>query len=97
MAVAYPVIGSWYRRANGALFEVVAVDEDDRTIELQFFDGTIDEVEFEAWQQLLLEKVDAPEDWSGSVDMDPEDFIDTDGKGNPDGVSQPLDFLDRTE
>ena len=28
MAVAFPVIGHWYRRSNGNLFEVVAVDED---------------------------------------------------------------------
>ena len=37
MAVAYPVIGKWFRRRNGTLFEVVAVDEDDGTIEIQFF------------------------------------------------------------
>ena len=97
MAMAYPVIGSWYRRSNGSLFEVVAVDEDDATIELQFFDGTIDEVDFENWGQLLLEKVGAPEDWSGSVDMDPEDFIDTDGKEIPSGFHDPLEFLDKTE
>ncbi len=97
MAVAYPVVGTWYRRTNGALFEVVAVDEEDATIELQFFDGTIDEVEFDTWQQLLLEKVGAPEDWSGSVDMDPEDFIDADGKEIPHGYHNPLEFLDKTE
>lgn len=97
MAVAFPVIGCWYRRTNGTLFEVVAVDEDDATIELQFFDGTIDEVDFETWQQLLIEKVGAPEDWSGSVDMDPEDFLDTDGKDIPLGYHDPLEFLDRTE
>jgi hypothetical protein len=37
MAVQYPVIGKWFRRPNGALFEVVAVDEEDGTIEIQFF------------------------------------------------------------
>ena len=28
----YPKIGKWFRRPDGALLEVVAVDEDDRTI-----------------------------------------------------------------
>ena len=29
MAILYPVIGQWFSRPNGTLFEVVAVDEDD--------------------------------------------------------------------
>lgn len=97
MAVAYPVIGSWYRRSNGSLFEVVAVDDDDATIELQYFDGTIDELEFDTWRQMLLEKVSAPEDWSGSVDMDPEDFVDAEGKDIPLGFHNPLEFLDKSK
>ena len=72
MAVKYPVIGHWFRRPNGVLFEVVAIDEQDSTIEIQQFDGTIDEVDLEAWTDLLLVEVRAPEDWSGAIDMDPE-------------------------
>jgi len=97
MAVAYPVIGNWYRRNNGNLFEVVAVDEDDATVELQHFDGTIDEVDFDAWQRMLIEKVGAPEDWSGSVDMDPEDFSGVDGGEIPAGFHDPLGFLDKVD
>jgi hypothetical protein len=96
MAVQYPVIGRWFRRPNGALFEVVAVDEEDGTIEIQFFDGTISELEIENWPQLLLLEVSAPEDWSGSMDMDPEDYI---GKGEnemPSGFHDPLEFIDKT-
>jgi len=95
MAVQYPVIGRWFRRPNGALFEVVAVDEEDGTIEIQFFDGTISELEIENWPQLLLLEVSAPEDWSGSMDMDPEDYI---GKGEnemPSGFHDPLEFIDK--
>lgn len=97
MAVAFPVIGSWYRRSNGSLFEVVAVDAEDATVDVQYFDGTIDEIEFENWYALLLEVVGAPEDWSGSVDMDPEDFTGTDSGDMPSGYHDPLEFLDRME
>ena len=90
-----PAIGRWYRRSNGQLFEVVAIDEADATIELQFFDGTIDEVDRETWSKLLIERVAAPEDWSGSVDMDPEDFVGTNNEELPAGYHDPLDFLDR--
>ena len=95
MAVAYPTIGQWFRRPNGALLEVVAVDEGDSTIEVQFFDGTIDEIEVEAWREQFLVEVSAPEDWSGSVDMDPEDYKGTAKDEMPRGFHDPFEFLDK--
>ncbi|MBT8098296.1 MAG: hypothetical protein KJO82_01030 [Gammaproteobacteria bacterium] len=95
MAVLFPVIGQWFRRPNGTLFEVVAIDESDGTIEIQQFDGTIDEIDFEAWHELLLVEVDPPEDWSGSVDMDPEDYLGTKRSNIPNGYYDPLAFLDK--
>ena len=95
--VPNPRVGQWYRRTNGQLFEVVAVDEDDGTVELQFFDGTIDEVDLEMWSRLLIEKVAAPEDWSGSVDMDPEDFTGDEEGDIPAGFHDPLEFLDERD
>ena len=97
MAVGFPVIGNWYRRSNGNLFEVVALDEDDATVELQYFDGTIDEVDLERWPKMLIELVGAPDDWSGSVDMDPEDFSGKDSGEMPVGYHDPLSFLDKVD
>ena len=91
----YPTIGKWFRRPDGTLLEVVAVDEDDRTIEIQMFDGTIDEVEAETWRELFLVEIAAPEDWSGSVDMDPDDYKGTAGDEMPAGFHDPLEFLDK--
>lgn len=95
MAIQYPVIGQWFRRPNGTLFEVVAVDEDDGTVEIQLFDGTIGEFEIERWPELLLMEVSAPEDWSGSVDMDPEDYVGKKDSEMPSGFHDPLAFLDK--
>jgi hypothetical protein len=95
MAIQYPVIGQWFRRPNGTLFEVVAIDDDDRTVEIQQFDGTLDELDIERWPDLLLTEISGPEDWSGSFDMDPEDYT---GKKDPDiptGFHDPLAFLDK--
>ena len=97
MPVPDPAIGRWYRRSNGQLFEVVAFDDDDATIELQFFDGTIDEVDRDTWSRLLIETVAAPEDWSGSVDMDPEDFSGREQGDIPAGYHDPLAFLDQRD
>ncbi len=58
-------------------FEIVAIDEDDRTIETQSFDGTVEEMDLEDWDSQRasgeIEDAQAPEDWSGSVDIDGED------------------------
>jgi hypothetical protein len=97
MAVENPVIGRWYRYPDGRLFEVVAVDEEDSTIELQHFDGTLDEVEVDTWTNLLIESVGAPEDWSGSLDMDPEDYSGASNGELPVGWHDPLGFLDQAE
>ncbi len=95
MAAQFPAIGNWFRRPNGTLFEVVAVDEEDGTIEIQQFDGTIGEVEIDSWPQLLVVEVSAPEDWSGSVDMDPEDYVGRKENEMPNGFHDPLAFLDK--
>ncbi len=73
MAVEQPLIGHWYRRGERKLFEVVALDEKDKTIELQHFDGTIEEMDLENWPAPLLDEAGPPEDWSGSVDVSAED------------------------
>jgi hypothetical protein len=53
-------VGRWYRRLNGNLFEVVAVDEERSTVELQHFDGTIEGLEFDVWKVIDLEPAQAP-------------------------------------
>jgi hypothetical protein len=73
-----PIVGQWYRGTTNELFEVVAIDHQDETIEIQYFDGTVTEMDFDAWNEQLLDRMldaaDAPEDWSGAVDMEAEDL-----------------------
>lgn len=95
MAKQYPLIGQWFRRPDGTLFEVVAVDEDDATVEIQQFDGTIGEYDIERWPELMVVEISAPEDWSGSVDMDPEDYVGQKEGDIPNGYHDPLAFLDK--
>ena len=94
--IVFPQVGHWYRRLNGNLFEVVAVDEESSTIELQHFDGTIEGLELEMWQDIDIEPAQAPEDWSGSVDIDLEDLPEPDNRA-ANGWHNPLEFLDRYE
>ena len=95
MADIYPEIGGWYRRPGRGLFEVVATDEDDRTIEIQFFDGTLAEIDLDAWQEMYMEEAQPPEDWTGSMDVGRED-AEPGGEDVPHrDFASPLDFFDR--
>jgi hypothetical protein len=83
MNMQRPGIGEWYRLSSGELLEVVAFDPADGTIEVQYFDGTVEEFDFDDWRSQrasgAIEEAEAPEDWSGSVDVEPED-----GRADPD-------------
>lgn len=95
MAIEHqPGVGDWYRNENGDSFEIVAFDEEDQTVELQYFDGTVEELDIDTWKELAVEAIEQPEDWSGSLDMDREDYgldVDQIAQGNH---SNPLDQLD---
>ena len=98
MANPAPVIGDWYRRPGGDTFEVVAIDPDDRTIEIQYFDGTVEELELEDWLDDQIAVTEAPEDWTGSVDVEPEDYENEIEAAPGEGRwADPLQFVDRGE
>lgn len=71
-----PIIGNWYHNEEtGEDFEVVAFDEEAQTVEIQYFEGEVTELDLDAWYEMPLEAIEAPEDWSGSYDeTDPDDL-----------------------
>lgn len=77
MASLNPGVGAWFRLSGGAPFEVVAVDDDDGTIEVQYVDGTLEELDREDWKswcdEHTLEAADASEDWSDSADVEADE------------------------
>jgi hypothetical protein len=71
-----PIVGEWYLSRNtGRMFEVVSVD-DDGTIELQDYDGNLDEFDRGAWLAQDVETIDPPEDLAGVFDMEAPDEAD---------------------
>jgi len=67
-----PIIGEWYKTAQGEQFEVVALDDDAETVEVQYFDGAVAEFETEVWQSMALVTIAPPEDWSGGYGQEGE-------------------------
>ena len=69
-----PRIGDWYQAVNGDRFEIVALDEDEATLEIQHYDGAVEELDFDSWEELEVRNIEQPEDWSGSLDIEREDY-----------------------
>ncbi len=64
-----PIVQSWYQHLDiGQKFRVVAVDEDEGVVEIQHYDGDIEEIDSEAWYEMDIEQIESPEDWTGPVD-----------------------------
>ncbi len=71
-----PVEDQWYRHLDkGQEFMVVAVNADDGTVEIQHFDGDVEELDLEDWYGLPLEAIEPPENWTGPFDdIEPDDL-----------------------
>lgn len=81
-----PIVGQWYSHLDkGQEFVVVAVDED--TVEIQNFDGNIEEIEVNDWYEIELELIEPPEDWTG-----PLDDVERDDLGLDDDTMQAEDW-----
>ena len=84
-----PIIGNWYRnQETGNDFEVVALDEDAQTIEIQYFDGELEELDLDAWYELAIESIEEPEDWSGPFDEMESDDLGYEEEGEEESGSE---------
>ena len=97
MPLPIPAIGDWYETQVGNKFEIIAVDDEDGSIDIQHFDGTVEELDFDAWEESEFFPSDPPEDYSGSLDIEREDYgVDLD-RAAVQGWANPLDYLDQAE
>jgi predicted dehydrogenase len=88
-----PVVGNWFVNADGDSFEVVAYDRDDQCVEIQYSDGSIEEIDLDTWCEVVTGTTDMPDDWLGGIDLDSEDVeydydrsADNDWKNNLDDL-----------
>jgi hypothetical protein len=80
-----PIVQNWYQFLDkGQNFRVVAVDEDSGYIEIQHYDGDVEEIDMDVWDELDIELIEPPEDWTGPVD-----YVERDDMGYTEtGMSQ---------
>ncbi|MCP3907908.1 MAG: hypothetical protein GY712_07815 [Oceanicoccus sp.] len=90
-----PQVGNWYKEIQqGLIFEVVAVDENTRTIETQLIDGAVTEYDLENWNEMLLEEVEEPEDWRNAYELSSEDFLNPDDTIYPEDWNGPVSMIE---
>jgi hypothetical protein len=71
-----PIEGNWYCHLDkGQDFMVVDVNEEIGTVDIQYMDGDIEELDIEEWNEMDIEEIEAPEDWTGPLDeLEPDDL-----------------------
>ena len=93
-----PQVGSWYRDRRGRRFEVVAYDEDTALVEVQYFDGDVSEMDMDMWEELVVESIEEPEDWTGPFDdLEADDLGDTERPNHPQDWDGPWNEIDRED
>ncbi|MGD8176496.1 DUF6763 family protein [Marinimicrobium sp. ARAG 43.8] len=91
MSVQFPVVGAWYfDREQQQLFEVVALDDAQGTVEVQYLDGAIGEFDLEAWPQLPVAIAAAPENSDAGYELSQEDRCPEDDIIMPEPWNNPL-------
>ena len=94
----YPEIGNWYKTLDNQTFEVVAIDYEEGTIEIQYFNGDVEELDTDTWNEMAIYPSAAPGDWSGPFDnVERDDFGDIDLAMRSEDWSGPLGDLERNE
>lgn len=77
-----PSIEHWFQDSEtGRSFRVIAIDTENDSIEIQFYDGDVDELDFGAWRDSLFIPIEAPEDARApfdDVEIDDLGYSDTD-------------------
>ena len=73
-----PRIDQWYAHLDkGQRFFVIDIDEEEKTVEIQHFDGDIEEISMDEWRNLRIELSEEPENWAGALDISEKDDLGT--------------------
>ena len=92
-AAGSPEVGGWYQNTDeDQTFQVVSVDAATGTVQIQTFDGEVDSIEQEDWEELPLVSAAAPEDWTGAMeDIEPDDVTEDDSPSDRSGLLRDSD------
>lgn len=71
-----PRVDQWYLDSRKyRAFTIIDFDEEEGSIEIQYFDGEVDALDMEEWEGMSLEEIDQPEDWTGPIEAVEDDDL----------------------
>jgi hypothetical protein len=75
-----PVVGAVYEdlEEDGRTFEVIAFDENDGTIEIQYSDGSTDKMDLDDWYGMDLERLESDDEEDEVDSAEADDDTDQD-------------------
>ena len=93
---ADPIVNFWYHYPQKAQkFFVTSVDDRNGTVQVQYFGGAIDEFTLEEWYAFDIERIEAPEDWTGPMDnIEKDDLTPSGTEMSRDDWDAPFQELD---
>lgn len=95
MSRLLPEIGRWYQELGSRqVFEIVALDREEGTVQIQYLDGEIADYDLEAWGELTLVGAAAPEDWRTAFELDDDVAMDPDAALQPPQWGNPLSRIE---
>ncbi len=86
-------VGAWYRTAGTEPFEVVALDFDSETVEIQYYDGSVAELDYDSWLDLGATPTTGPDSFDGALDLSQEDMLAIESIARPDAWSEARQLL----
>lgn len=82
-----PVVGAWYETEDGEVFKVLNFEASSGSVEIEYDDGAVDELDIDEWHELDAEKVE-----SSDEDEDEDDIEDLDEDDDVEELDEDDDF-----
>lgn len=94
---AEPVIGHWYRQLDKDYeFKVVAVDEDEGIVQIQYIDDEVEELDIDSWYEWDVEPITPYDKGMGSSEdvAERDDAADLDQDPDTDSLDEGVEEAD---
>lgn len=85
-------VGDWYAVEDQS-FEIVGIDVKAEIVLVQYYDGALDEIDFDSWGELNAKPTAPPENLAGALDAESEDFGLIDDQSGPRADADPVQWL----
>ena len=58
-----PMVNTWYKLQNSEKFRIKSFDAEESYIQIQYTDGSLEELDLEVWVKLGAEQIQPSEEW----------------------------------